>query len=101
MAEWVFRNIDKIGKNVKKNEKCFDMYRDLDNTPIPIFTEDLKLQMKIEQFAVNCFVRGYKKAESKGARKISSLTHQNKINLERIKGLEAMVKEYQDERCIN
>lgn len=93
MSNYKFRNINSIGRNIKHNEKCRLMFQELEKSPIPIIAKDLNLQVEIEQLAINYFVKGYKKAEKQYTQQISSLTYQRKVYLERIKGLEAMLKE--------
>ena len=96
MSSWKFNHVDSIGRNVKADTRCRAMYSELDSTPIPMLTDNLELQVEIEQLVINYFVRGYKKAEKKYQHKISELNHQKKVYLERIKGLEAMLKETND-----
>lgn len=93
LSKWHFNNINEIGKNVKLNGKCREVYAEIDNSPIPILTDNLELQMKIEQLAINSFVRGFKKASRIYGTQIRDLKHQRKVYQQRVKGLEAIIKE--------
>ena len=97
LSKWRFSNIDEIGKNRKLDDKCRELYEEVDNSPIPIITDNLEFQTKIEQLAINFFVRGFKKSSYLYNRKIAALKYQRKVYQERIRGLEAMLGEIKHE----
>lgn len=81
----------KITNDVKKNDEYQKLYFENGGMPIPCLSDSLELQAKMEQLIFFSFASGYKSADRKNKIQISQLKYRNKIQKERIKGLEAML----------
>lgn len=85
---WRLTKID-----ASKNEEYQAIYNEICGEPIDILTEDLDFQVKIEQLAINNYLLGYKKASKEYQYDNAQLRHRCKVLSERVKGLEAILKE--------
>ena len=87
-----------IKNDTRKNEEYRIRYFELTQEPIPLFTEDLELQDKIEQCVIRSYLRGYELAKKRQGYRIAQLKYHGKVQRERIKGLEKLLKEKKSER---
>lgn len=74
-----------------------DVYEELCGAPIDVLVDDLSMQVKIEQLAIKNYLLGFKRGRAIYSKELAQLRHQRKVYLERIKGLEAMLKEKSNE----
>ena len=82
----------KIKNDIRKNELYRERYFELTQEPIPLLTDNLELQIKFEECIIRAYLQGYEKAKRGLNYKISQLKYRNKIQRERIRGLELLTK---------
>ena len=79
--------------NAQRNGEYQEIYQQICGDPIPTLSDDLEMQVKIEQLAINFYLLGYKKARRESQIQMSQLRYQRKVLRERIKGLEKMLED--------
>lgn len=89
----VYKEEHNLKKKLKQNNRYQDFYFDNGGSCIPMFTDNLAEQQKIESFIFNAFHEGYHKAWSANNIRINHMKYKIKVQYERIRGLEAMLKE--------
>ena len=85
-------------KNIKRTSEYRQFFYDNSDLIVPKFSDDLDEQSKIEFYIFYTFLKGYEKGNRDYRLQIADLKHQRKVLLERIRGLEALLKEYINEK---
>lgn len=85
---WRLTKID-----ASKNEEYQAIYNEICGEPIPTLSDNLEMQVRIEQLAINYYLLGYKKAQREYQPQISQLCFQRKVLNERLRGLEKMLED--------
>lgn len=82
----------KISNDIRKKDLYRERYFELTQEPIPLLTDDLELQIKIEDCVIRAYLRGYEDAKRSLNHKVAQLKYHNKVQRERIIGLEQLLK---------
>lgn len=83
----------KVIKDKMRESERRAIYKELSGTTIPSLTDELEMQVKIEDLAITWYLLGYKQAEKKMNQKVAYLKYQREVKQERINELEEMLKE--------
>lgn len=85
----------KVKNDIKRNNEYQNLFYELDGSSIPRISDSLDVQNKIEQLIFYYFAKGVEIGNKKSKRRINELNHRCKVQSERIRGLEIMLKEAQ------